>query len=141
MFGEVFEPWVGGADQVEFLLAAPAFELLLAGDGGADVDERFGVEQASAAVGFGEAFEGSVLVLLDARVEGAGDADVERARGAAHDVGVSGWHGWMLAGDWWVGCDRCHPKRSRRTAMGWGCGGAGSFWAAGVGLGLVGRKG
>jgi hypothetical protein len=32
LFGEVFEFGVEGADQVEFLLAAPAFELLLAGD-------------------------------------------------------------------------------------------------------------
>jgi hypothetical protein len=78
--------------------------------------------------------------LEDASVEGAGDADVERAGGAAHDVGVSGWHGWMLAGGWYVECVRCHPERSRRSPMGWVCRGCGSFWAAVYGLGLVVRK-
>jgi hypothetical protein len=39
------------------------------------------------------AFVGAVFVLEDAGVEVAGDADVEGAGEAAHDVGVSGWHG------------------------------------------------
>jgi len=72
--------------------------LLLAGDGGADVVVFFGVEKAGAVVFFGEAFERAVLVLQDSCVELAGYADVERAGGAAHDVGVSGRHGRMLAG-------------------------------------------
>jgi hypothetical protein len=37
LFGEVFEVWVGGSDEVQFLLSTPAFELLFASDGGADV--------------------------------------------------------------------------------------------------------
>lgn len=57
----------------------------------------FEVEEACAAVGFGEAFEGAVAVLEDASVEEGGDADVERAGVAPHDVGVSGGHDAMVA--------------------------------------------
>ncbi len=44
-----------------------------------------------------EAFEGAVAVLADADVQLAGDADVQRAAVAAHDVGLAVWNGGMLA--------------------------------------------
>ena len=49
----------------------------------------FVIEEAGAAVFFGEAFEGAVFVLLCAGVNVAGDADVECAGVTAHDVGVA----------------------------------------------------
>ena len=122
-------------------MAAPTLELLLAGDGGADVVVLFGVEQAGAGVGFGEAFEGAVLVLEDASVECAGDADVEGAGGAAHDVGVAGWHGWMVSGGWFAGCDRRHPEQSRRTPRGWVGLGCGTLFDEALWVGLGGEKG
>ena len=50
----------------------------------------FVIEEAGAAVFFREAFEGAVFVLSDTDVDVAGDADVECAGVAAHDVGVAG---------------------------------------------------
>ncbi len=51
LFGEVFERWVRGSDQIEFLLSPPAFELLLARDGCADVVVLFKVEKTRTSVG------------------------------------------------------------------------------------------
>ncbi len=59
----------------------------------------FVVEEAGAAVLFRESFEGAVFVLLYADVDVAGDADVECAGVAAHDVGVAG-NGFVPP--WWV---------------------------------------
>ena len=59
---------------------------------------------------FRETFEGAVFVLEDAGVYVAGDADVEGAGWAAHDVGVAGLHVWgefivsvvlRAIGPWW----------------------------------------
>ena len=50
------------------------------------------VEKSGAIVIFGEAFEGAGFVLLNACVDVAGDAYVEGSSGAAHDVGVAGFH-------------------------------------------------
>ena len=58
----------------------------------------FVVEETDAAVLFREAFEGAVFVLLDADVDVAGDADVECAGVAAHDVGVAGNGSFLLGG-------------------------------------------
>jgi hypothetical protein len=44
----------------------------------------------------GEAFEGADFVLADSRVDVAGDADVEGAGEAPHDVGVAGFHVGMM---------------------------------------------
>jgi hypothetical protein len=48
--GEVFEFWVAGADEVELLLAAPAFQLLLTGDGFVDGFVGLVIEQANAVI-------------------------------------------------------------------------------------------
>ena len=90
--GEVFEFRVGRADECDFLFAAPALELFLAGDGGADVEVLLVIEEARAVVFLGEAFECAVFMVPDAVIEVAGYTDVERAGWAAHDVGVTGFH-------------------------------------------------
>ena len=90
--GEIFELGILDADEVELLFAAPAFELFFAGDGLIDAFVRLVIEEAGAAIAFGEALEGAVLVLAYAGVHVAGDADVECAGGASHDVGVAGFH-------------------------------------------------
>lgn len=92
LFGQVAKVGVYGADEVEFLLAAPAFELGFSGDGEADVAEFLEVEQAGAVVFRGETFVGAVLVLLYSDKQVAGDADIECAGGATHDVGVAVLH-------------------------------------------------
>lgn len=53
------------------------------------------VEEPGAVVPLGEACEDAVLVLKDSLVDLAGDADVEGAGGAAHDVRVAGLHSGM----------------------------------------------
>jgi len=90
--GEVFELGIGGADEVELLFAAPAFELGFAGDGFADVFVLLVVEEARAVVLLGEAFVSAVLMFPDAAFKIASYTDVERAGEAAHDVGVAGFH-------------------------------------------------
>jgi hypothetical protein len=47
------------------------------------------VEEASAVVLLGKAFEGAVFVLLNAGVDVAGNAYVEGSGRAAHDVSVA----------------------------------------------------
>jgi len=92
IFGEVFEFGVLGADKVEFHFAAPAFELFLAGDGLADGFVSFVVKQAGAAIALGKPLKRPIVVLANSDVHIAGDADVERASGASHDVGIAGFH-------------------------------------------------
>ena len=50
------------------------------------------IEEAGAVVLFRETIEAAVFVLEDADVDVAGDADVEGAGWASHDVGVAGLH-------------------------------------------------
>src|SRR5215469_12342731 len=87
-------------DQCNLLFSAPAFELLFAGDGIANVVETFPIHEPGAMVGAGEAVECPALVLTDAAVDVVGDADVERAGAAGEDVdpivmlhGENSWEG------------------------------------------------
>jgi hypothetical protein len=80
--------WVLADDECDFLGAGPAFELLLAGQGFVHFVVRFPIEQADDLVAVCESFEVVELVLEDAAVKIAGDADVESAGEAAHDVGA-----------------------------------------------------
>ena len=84
-------------------------------------------------------------MLLDAGVEVAGDADVERAGVAAHDVGVSGWHGEDAISSFLVRPLHCHPERSAQRGVEGprGCGsccGCLELSGEGVGAGFGVRK-
>ena len=85
---EVAPGRVGAFDQKDLFLAAPAFELLFAGDGVANVGERLEVDEFRRVVLRAEAGEESLFVLYDAGFEMAGDAGVEDAGGAGHDIDV-----------------------------------------------------
>ena len=95
---KVFELGIDRANQVELLCAPPAFELFFFGDGCANVFLTLKVEQALAAVGRSETFQRALLMLHDAQIQVAGDANVKRARMAAEHVDVGTGHSKMLAG-------------------------------------------
>ena len=92
---KVFELGIDRANQVELLFAAPAFELFFPSDGCANVFVAFKIEQALAAVGRSETFQRALLMLHDAQIQVAGDANVKRACMAAENVDVA--TGKMLA--------------------------------------------
>ena len=55
------------------------------------------VEQALAAIGRSETFQRALLMLHDAQIQMAGDANLKRACMAAENVDVATGHGKMLA--------------------------------------------
>jgi len=79
---EVAPGGVGAFDQKDFFLAAPAFELLFAGNGVANVGEGLEVDELGGVVLRAEAGEEFLFVLRDAGFEVAGEAGVEDAGGA-----------------------------------------------------------
>jgi hypothetical protein len=85
------------ANEVELLFAPPAFELFFPSDGCLNVFVTLKVEQAPAAIGRSEAFERALLMLHDAQIQVAGDANVKRACMAAENVDVAAAHNEMLA--------------------------------------------
>src|ERR1700689_274938 len=94
---KVFELGIACANEVELLFAPPAFELFFPSDGCANVFVAFKVEQALAAIGCSETFERALLMLHDAQIQVAGDANVKRACMAAENVDVAAGHSRMLA--------------------------------------------
>src|SRR5580692_11605081 len=76
---KVFELRIDGANQVKLLFASPAFELFFPSDGFANVFITLKVEQALAAIGRSETFPRALLMLHDAQIQVAGDANVRRA--------------------------------------------------------------
>ena len=85
---EVAPGGVGALDQKDFFLTAPAFELLFTGDGVANVGEGLEINEFGRVVLRAEAGEELLFVLRDAGFEIAGDAGVEDAGGAGHDIDV-----------------------------------------------------
>jgi hypothetical protein len=85
------------ANEVELLFAPPAFELFFPSDGCAHVFVTLKVEQALAAIGRSETFQPTLLVLHDAHIQVAGDANVKRACMAAENVDVAAGNSKMLA--------------------------------------------
>jgi hypothetical protein len=79
------------------LFASPAFELFFPSDGCANVFVILKVEQSLAAIGRSETFQLALLMLDDAQIQVAGDANVKRARMAAENVDVVAGHSKMLA--------------------------------------------
>ena len=79
---KVFELGMDGANEVE-LFAPPAFALLFPSDGCANVLLALKIEQALAAIVRSETFQRALLMLHDAQIQIAGDANVKRACMAA----------------------------------------------------------
>jgi hypothetical protein len=77
IFAQVIPLWVEGANQGEFFLSGPAFELLFAGNGSIYVVGLFEVDEAVEVITSGEAFDQFLFVLRDTASEIAGYADVE----------------------------------------------------------------
>ena len=94
---KVFELRIDRANEVELLFAPPAFELFFPCDGCANALVAFKVEQALAAIGRSETFQRALLMLHDAQIQVAGDANVKRACMAAENVDVAAGQGTMLA--------------------------------------------
>jgi hypothetical protein len=94
---KVFELGIDRANEVELLFAPPAFELFFPSDGCANVFVAFKVEQALAAIGLSETFQRALLMLHDAQIQVAGDANVKRACRAAENVDVAAGDSKMLA--------------------------------------------
>ena len=71
------------------------------------------VEQALAAISRSETFQRALLMLHDAQIQIAGDANVKRACMAAENVDVAAGHSKMLASSWFSapGKDRGGPAR------------------------------
>ena len=95
--GKVFELGIDCANEIELLFAPLAFELFFPSDGCANVFLTLTVEQALAAIGCSETFQRALLMLHDAQIQIAGDANVERACMAAENVDVAARHSKMLA--------------------------------------------
>jgi hypothetical protein len=85
---KAFELGINRANEVELLFASPAFELSFPSDGRANVFLALKVEQALAAIGRSETFQRALLMLHDAQIQVAGDANVKRACMAAENVDV-----------------------------------------------------
>jgi hypothetical protein len=83
---EVAPSGIGAFDQKDFFLAAPAFELLFAGEGVANVGKGLEVDEFGRIVLRAEAGEAFLFVLRDSGFEVAGDAGVEDAGSAGHDI-------------------------------------------------------
>jgi hypothetical protein len=76
---KVFELGIDRANEIELLFAPLAFELFFPSDGRANVFVSLKVEQALAAIGRSETFPRALLMLHDAQIQVAGDANVKRA--------------------------------------------------------------
>jgi hypothetical protein len=83
---KVFKLGIDRANEVELLCAPPAFESFFPSDGCANIFVAFKVEQALAAIGRSETFPRALLMLHDAEIQVAGDANVKRACMAAENV-------------------------------------------------------
>src|SRR6202051_4853578 len=94
---KVFELGIDRANEVELLFAPPAFELLFPSDCCANPLVALKIEQAFAAIVRSETFQRALLMLHDAQIQVAGDANVKRACMAAENVDVAAAHGKMLA--------------------------------------------
>jgi hypothetical protein len=94
---KVFELGIDRPNEVELLFAPPAFGLFFPSDGCANVLVTLKVEQALAAIVRSETFQRALLMLHDARIQVAGDANVKRACMAAENVDVAAGHSKMLA--------------------------------------------
>ena len=77
-----------GTDQTEFFVAAPAFDLFLAGDGSANILIALEIHQAGDVILGSEAWDEFGFVLKRAVGEIVCDAGVESSGGAGQDIYV-----------------------------------------------------
>ena len=85
------------AHEVELPFAPPSFALFFPSDGCANVFVTLKVEQALAAIVRSETFQRAFLMLHDAEIQVAGNANVKRACMAAENVDVAAGNSKMLA--------------------------------------------
>ena len=78
--------------RLSFFSRRQPLQLFFPSDGCANVLVAFKVEQAVAAIGCSEAFQRALLMLHDAQIQVAGDANVKRACMAAENVDVAAGH-------------------------------------------------
>jgi|ERR1700691_1459901 len=114
---KVFELGIDRVNEVELLFAPPAFELFFPSDGCANVFVAFKIEQALAAVGRSETFQRALLMLHDAQIQIAGDANVKGACMAAENVDVATGHSKMLASSWFSGPGKDRGVRPVRASV------------------------
>ena len=94
--------WIHLADECEFLLSPPAFDLLFAGDRVSHVGVGFDVDQARDIVFFRETGVEFLFVFGNAAVEVIGDARIEHAGRVGKNVDVVDGHfrGLLHEGGW-----------------------------------------
>jgi len=91
--------WVEGFEEGDFLGTVPTLDFLFAGNRGAGGRVGLEPDQFGAVVFLGKAGDEFLLVLVDASGELAGDAQIEDAGSAGHEVDVEGaLHGGELYG-------------------------------------------
>src|ERR1700676_5180276 len=115
---KAFELGIDRTNDVELLFASPAFELFFSSDGCAYVFVTLKVEQALAAIGRSETFQRALLMLHDAQIQVAGDANVKRACLAAENVDGAAGRSKMLASSWFS-AQRKDRGRSARCGLRW----------------------
>ncbi len=86
---KVFDLGIDRANEVELLFAPPAFALFFPSDGCANVFLALEGEQALAAIVRSETFKRALLMLHEAQIQFAGDANVKRACMVAENVDVA----------------------------------------------------
>ena len=80
---------IGCLDQTYLLRPRLTLDLLLPGDGGADITRRLIVDKERDVVPTGESLDRPMLVLLHAALQVIGNASVQRSRlGISHDIDV-----------------------------------------------------
>ena len=87
-FSQVLPFWIHRLDQRNLLFARPSFDLFFPANSGADVAERFVIDQSVNVVPAGEPKSLFALVLQRPPVQAVGDPGVERSGKAGKDVNV-----------------------------------------------------
>jgi hypothetical protein len=103
VFAQITKLWVHRANEGQFFLASPTFDLFFATDCVAHIAEWLEINEANDIVLFRESGNVFLFVLGDAALEMVGDAGVQHAGGICEDVHVEDGHWldcctWLLAG-------------------------------------------
>ena len=92
LFGQVLPCWIERLDQIDLLAAAPALDLLLSRNCVTNLAKLLIVDQSRDVVSFGKAVDKLMFVLINAPLQVAGHASVERACSTGHDIDVVLFH-------------------------------------------------
>jgi hypothetical protein len=93
---EITKCGIEGPDQLQFLFAAPVFELFFPADGGAHIGEGFKIDESSDVVGCGESGAELGFVLGYAAFEKIGYAGVEDTGSAGQNIDIVNSHRWLV---------------------------------------------